>query len=648
MSLLPLPWRRRLATALLVFLFALAAPSAHSALQLFLDDGGLSPVQREASQQLLETTLGSLPPIMRDTLDRSITVRWTHRLPAKVIGRATPSGRLLLNSRWLAGLTADSRAASERLLLRTLIHELTHFYDRERLWNDEERRTIRRCSQRQRVQGDAGLPGACRGQTARRYTLSDDPRLLDLAGWPQRVSTRGAREAENHQRLRSPDPYELESPQEFLAVNMEHFLLDPQYACRRPALAAYLSQHFSWTHPAQTPCSGLPWINAALQADEPPLGWLDPQRLYQVHYLLAEADDSWAGRWGHSMLRLVICAPGREPGPDCMLDLAHHLVLSYRAFVDDVQLSSWDGLTGVYPSRLFILPLEQVIDEYTRTELRSLSSVPLQLTPEQLKGLARQAVTQHWSYDGTYYFVSNNCTVETLKLLRSGSNHPQLTDLDSQTPYGLLRSLRSRGLADLGPLRDATQALRLGYRFDSYRERYQQLFAVARDHLQLPHNSVDEWLALTAQQRQPWLGKNSLTTTAALLVLEDAALRRHLQHLRQDLKRRFLDSRRNDSHMLEAEALMKTLLEGSAYLSRPADLLPRGYGLPQPEETATLEQTTASRRAELLERAAQLEQQAQSLLLPEQRLELEGIQRNIALLRDRLREMHRQSGGLQL
>ena len=66
------------------------------------------------------------------------------------------------------------------------------------------------------------------------------------------------------------------------------------------------------------------------------------------------------------MLRLVICAPGRDPGPDCRLDLDHHLVLSFRAFVDDVQLSSWDGLTGVYPSRLFILPLGQVIDEYTR------------------------------------------------------------------------------------------------------------------------------------------------------------------------------------------------------------------------------------------------------------------------------------------
>jgi hypothetical protein len=79
------------------------------------------------------------------------------------------------------------------------------------------------------------------------------------------------------------------------------------------------------------------------------------------------------------MLRLVICAPGRPRGPDCRLDLDQSLVLSYRAFVNDVQLSSWDGLVGNYPSRLFVLPLGQVIDEYTKTELRSLASVPLKL-----------------------------------------------------------------------------------------------------------------------------------------------------------------------------------------------------------------------------------------------------------------------------
>ncbi|MCZ7024184.1 DUF4105 domain-containing protein, partial [Salmonella enterica] len=88
---------------------------------------------------------------------------------------------------------------------------------------------------------------------------------------------------------------------------------------------------------------------------------VDPERVYAIDYLLAEANQNLVSRWGHSMLRLVICAPGRPRGPDCRLDLDQHLVLSYRAFVGDVQLSSWDGLVGKYPSRLFVLPLAQVI-----------------------------------------------------------------------------------------------------------------------------------------------------------------------------------------------------------------------------------------------------------------------------------------------
>lgn len=128
--------------------------------------------------------------------------------------------------------------------------------------------------------------------------------------------------------------------------------------------------------------------------------------MYEIDYLLAEANQNLVSRWGHSMLRLVICAPGRPRGPDCRLDLDQHLVLSYRAFVGDVQLSSWDGLVGKYPSRLFVLPLAQVIDEYTKTELRGLASVPLKLTRQEINDTVEHAAEMHWSYDGNYFFIS--------------------------------------------------------------------------------------------------------------------------------------------------------------------------------------------------------------------------------------------------
>src|SRR5690606_7835132 len=115
--------------------------------------------------------------------------------------------------------------------------------------------------------------------------------------------------------------------------------------------------------------------------------------------------------------RLVVCAPGKPTGPDCRLDLDHHLVLSFRAFVDDLRISGWRGLSGSYPSRLFALPLGQVVDEYTGVELRDLHALPLALSRAEIAAVATRAAQLHWSYDGRYYFIGNNCAVETWKLL---------------------------------------------------------------------------------------------------------------------------------------------------------------------------------------------------------------------------------------
>ena len=56
-----------------------------------------------------------------------------------------------------------------------------------------------------------------------------------------------------------------------------------------------------------------------------------------------------------------------------------------------------------------MLPLNQVINEYTQLELRGLSSVPLALDEQDIASLLERVAQVHWSYDGRYLFVSNNC-----------------------------------------------------------------------------------------------------------------------------------------------------------------------------------------------------------------------------------------------
>ena len=640
---------------------ALTAFTGHACarLQLTLEGQALQPAERAASQALLDEALAALPPRMLQQLDRNVRVRWRGNLPEHAYGRA--GGDLIELNRELLPTLADGSAAAQRTarvhgtvrqeLLATLIHELTHLYDRARLWSPPDKRLLAFCGQRAASLGLVGLPEECRGQIQRRFTLSDDPRLLDLAGWPQRVGTRGERERRNAQVARSPDVYELTSPLEFVAVNLEYFLLDPSYACRRPSLHQYFQEHFDWQPAKAEPCTGgYPILNAGSDFGRTPLLRLDPERIYEVDYLFAEANDAWASRWGHSMLRLVICAPGRPRGPDCRLDLDQHLVLSFRAFGGDVQLSSWDGLTGAYPSRLFVLPLGQVIDEYTKVELRSLASIPLRLERREIEMLVERSAELHWSYDGDYYFLSNNCAVETLKLLRSGTNRPELTALDSIMPSGLLELLIGRGLADGSVLDDPHEALRLGYRFDSYRERYQAMFLVLKERLALPQDKVEQWLDLPASAREPWIAKADLRASAAMLLVEQAALRQQLLQAQEELKTRYLSGReRGDASVAKADGALRGILASSGYLSRPAELLDgQGYGLPQAGEWQRLEQQSEERQAHLNRLSEELEREVRLLLGQERRRELDSIERNLKQIGHHLRTLHKAGGGLQL
>ena len=165
---------------------------------------------------------------------------------------------LLINRRLMPSLvdgsdpgiqTGRPHGTQHRELLATVLHELTHFYDRERVWTPEQRQLILSC-------GGLGLtsdqlPVKCQGQAGRSYTLSDDPRLLDLAGWQVKTRKHGNRESKNLFIARSPDLYEVTNPKEFVAVNMEDFPLDPSYACRRPAPQRYFAEDIGWS-PAPT------------------------------------------------------------------------------------------------------------------------------------------------------------------------------------------------------------------------------------------------------------------------------------------------------------------------------------------------------------------------------------------------------------
>jgi hypothetical protein len=198
-------------------------------------------------------------------------------------------------------------------------------------------------------------------------------------------------------------------------------------------------------------------------------------------------------------------------------------------------------------------------------------------------------------------------------------------------------------------LDDADQALRLGYRFDSFRDRYQAMFTVLQQRLPIEQDNVEDWLEQSAEARRPWFAKADLRASAALLLLEQAALRRQLLLAQDELKRRYLGGRAaQDPSLDKASGALEQILASSGFLSRPAELLEGGYGLPQHAEWQRLEAESRSRQQQLRQLSDDLDQQVRKLLEPTRLAELEASEANLVQLGEHLRALHKASGGLIL
>src|SRR3990167_7530231 len=167
----------------------LVSVGSQAGLRLVLSESDLSLAERQATQVLLDEALQALPPRFKQQLDRRVKLRWRD-LPAGGYGRAGRFSGIGLNAPLLPapphGRAATARTerphgSVRRELLATVLHELTHLYDRAQLWSPAQKSLLQHCRQSLNSFGPVGLPDDCRGQPARRFTLSDDPQLLDLA-----------------------------------------------------------------------------------------------------------------------------------------------------------------------------------------------------------------------------------------------------------------------------------------------------------------------------------------------------------------------------------------------------------------------------------------------------------------------------------
>ncbi len=257
--------------------------------------------------------------------------------------------------------------------------------------------------------------------------------------------------SKNIQAMRSADVYELVSIAESFAVNVEYFTMDPEFLCRKPSMFNYFKQLFNVDPFPSRACK----VNNTVMVSTSGSGYvptvIDPSRVYRIDYLMASPGKGIESGFGHSMFRIIMCAPERiDPisnrlipatpfGKKCLEDRLFHLVASYRANVEDAKLNYVKGLVGGYPSMLFILNFSDVLDEYNRDELRDVVSHPLKLTVKEREDFILKLKEEHWNYRGSYKFINNNCAVESYDLLKSSLDRVQLSSKSSVSPEGVRR-----------------------------------------------------------------------------------------------------------------------------------------------------------------------------------------------------------------
>ncbi|MGZ3774466.1 MAG: DUF7844 domain-containing protein [Pseudobdellovibrionaceae bacterium] len=614
-------------------------------------DNELDQATQKLVQPWLSTIVETLPPVMKSRFaDRVYTVTFT-KFKGTEMGMVIPgSSKIQLNqsllsilkypklqklrlSQWpdfvekIQAVKKQSQPQSQNesvqldlpshkdmgeFLTATLIHELSHQYDMLGIPPMEYLETRRQCIYSAAINArDYSLE--CQKIENIKTSVSDLREFLILAGFPETGFVSSTSNRTNFYTGRSPDPYEWQTPMEAFAVNMEYFLLDVDYQCRRPALYQYLSKHFNNYEPfGKRTCNKTSTVLVNAPSEFGSLTRfeeLDFNKLYQVHYFFAGKGDEMMSRFGHAMLRLVFCAPYRKTmGPECLKDLTFHRVVSFRAFVTDMSINSLKGLTGDYPSSLYILPLASVLTEYNSTEFREITSVPLKLDRLQLKMLFDTVLYNHWTYEGRYYFLSNNCATETFNLLKTiFYRQPKIFDSSIARPDTLYRLLIKLGIAeDLKNLAvNKEQALKLGYYFPSFKEQYEASIAALVRQGALPSDTtLDTYLELTGDQRKQLFDAEAnsskavnekIKNFAGFVLLEDLIVSQKMMILNKEvLPKIYAESNDKDSvHTNPVLADVGVFQDYVFKYSRPTTLFSsaldnRIYGFPTKEETTVI------------------------------------------------------------
>lgn len=434
----------------LLFALILAYSWRTRAEVFILEKSGLSSIETQQAKHLVEKITPLVPRKITEVIGSSIRVKFEH-IPKTLLKSDKVWGKIELAKRRiildLQTLSFDPKVQETdysntglRFSMINALHEVVHLFDQ---LSKSPKNKKKICPTKDRnVWVTSGQSYTCRLSSFGGDPLSSDPQFLALTQWQPGESLYYG----NKIFSRLPQAHAATSPRESFAVYLSHALVDTDFACRFPQMELYFSKLLGTKDRLDACVQKVHWFQ--MKKD---LSLTDLSRVHAVDFLWASEGRDSASSYGHSMLRLVICAPDRlEPSDLCYQDTFHHIVLTYSGSTREVEFGKIKGVMGAYPLNLYSTPFIDKVVEYNYSELRDLYAVPLKLDPTQIKTLLYHLNFENWAFEGVYYYAGRNCTTEVLRaLVASGVDLDLIDQIYALKPSDVFRNLLSSKLADL-------------------------------------------------------------------------------------------------------------------------------------------------------------------------------------------------------
>lgn len=282
-------------------------------------------------------------------------------------------------------------------------------------------------------------------------------------------------------------------------LQLSRYLQEEDYHCKRPLFAAYFQKRYGKSK-SQSVCNDSVPFRLTSGIEGSSIRWINPERVKAIHVLFAGQGENIMSRFGHLSFRLIVCPEDDELENACDSNLYEHLVLGYRAHVDEFDISFFSGVFGGYRAYLYAHQFMDIYQEYAIGEFRELYSLPMKLSRTDINHMVRAMSDVHWSYAGDYKFLTNNCSSIAQKFL--SSNWGEFAE-DKQyssifwRPDKFFESIRESRLAMGDKLKDLNLAENEGYFFPSTLPIYERAFNLVKQARATPDfdniNQYSKW-----------------------------------------------------------------------------------------------------------------------------------------------------------